>query len=122
MRDGLRIVDSDAHVIEPNDIWTDFLDEALRPRAPRAVGLTFGFEFDRFSVNLPTQWSPDASPEDVDRMADRIQSTYAELFPMRTGRASPPMHRSRTWTSRGRRRVPLSIVRSVRPGEQRDRR
>jgi hypothetical protein len=77
----MRIVDSDAHVIEPNGMWTDYLDEALRRRAPRAVGLTFGFEFDRFSVNLPTQWSPDASPEDVVHMSDRIQATYAELFP-----------------------------------------
>jgi predicted TIM-barrel fold metal-dependent hydrolase len=77
----MRIVDSDAHVIEPNGMWTEYLDEALRPRAPRAVGLTFGFAFDRFSVNLPTQWSPDASPEDVVHMSDRIQATYAELFP-----------------------------------------
>jgi uncharacterized protein len=77
----MRIIDSDAHVIEPNEIWIDYLDVALRPRAPRAIGLTFGFEFENFSVNLPAQWSPQASADDVERMSQRIQATYAELFP-----------------------------------------
>jgi predicted TIM-barrel fold metal-dependent hydrolase len=81
MRDDLRIIDSDAHVIEPHTVWTDYLDPALRDRAPRPVGITFGFEFEQFSVNLPRQWSPDATPEELEHMSERIQATYAELFP-----------------------------------------
>jgi predicted TIM-barrel fold metal-dependent hydrolase len=82
VRDGLRIVDADAHVIEPADLWVSHLDPALRDRAPRQVGLTFGFEFhDGSSVNLPRQWSPDASPEDLARLSERVQATFAELFP-----------------------------------------
>jgi predicted TIM-barrel fold metal-dependent hydrolase len=77
----MRVIDSDAHVIEPHGVWSDFLDASLRPRAPRPVGLTFGFEFEHFSVNLPRQWSPDASPDDLQRLSDRVQATYAELFP-----------------------------------------
>ena len=65
MRNGMRIVDADAHVIEPHTLWHDYLDPSLRDRAPRAVGLTFGFEFETFSVNLPGQWLPGGSPEDV---------------------------------------------------------
>ena len=81
MRDGLRIVDSDAHVIEPHSLWTEYLDPSLREAAPRPVGLTFGFEFEDFSINLPRQWSPDATPDELEHMSARIQSTYAELFP-----------------------------------------
>jgi predicted TIM-barrel fold metal-dependent hydrolase len=81
MRNGMRIVDADAHVIEPHAMWHDYLDPALRDRAPRAVGLTFGFEFENFSVNLPGQWLPDGSPDEVALMSDRIQATYQELFP-----------------------------------------
>jgi predicted TIM-barrel fold metal-dependent hydrolase len=81
MKGAIRIVDSDAHVIEPHHIWTDYLEPGWRARAPRPVGLTFGFEFDDYTINLPYQWSPGASAEDVARISERIQATYAELFP-----------------------------------------
>ena len=35
MRDGFRIVDTDAHHIEPASIWVDYIDAAFRSRAPR---------------------------------------------------------------------------------------
>ncbi|MEO5838849.1 MAG: amidohydrolase family protein [Acidimicrobiales bacterium] len=81
MRDGIRIIDADAHVIEPASLWEQYLDEPFRAHAPRQVGLTFGFEFDDFTVNLPGQWSPGGSAEDVARLSERIQATFAELFP-----------------------------------------
>jgi len=34
-RDGLRIMDSDMHVIEPHDLWFEYLEPAFRDRAPR---------------------------------------------------------------------------------------
>jgi predicted TIM-barrel fold metal-dependent hydrolase len=81
MKGAVRIVDSDAHVIEPHHIWTAYLDPAWRSRAPRPVGLTFGFEFDDYTINLPHQWSPGAGADDVARISERIQATYEELFP-----------------------------------------
>jgi len=90
MKAAIRIVDSDAHVIEPHHIWTEYLDEAWRARAPRPVGLTFGFEFDGYTINLPSQWSPDASADDVARLSQRIQATYEELFPDAFARAFSP--------------------------------
>jgi predicted TIM-barrel fold metal-dependent hydrolase len=77
----MRIVDADAHVIEPHAMWRDYLDADLRERAPRPVGLTFGFEFDTFTVNLPDQWNPSGTTQDVEHMSDRVQATYKELFP-----------------------------------------
>ena len=90
MNAGARVVDSDAHVIEPHHIWRDYLDEPWRAQAPRPVGLTFGFEFDGFTINLPSQWRPDAGPEDVARISERIQATYAELFPNAFARSFSP--------------------------------
>ena len=122
MRDGLRIIDSDAHVIEPHELWTDYLDPALRHLAPRPVGLTFGFEFDDFSVNLPRQWSPDASPDELAHMSERIQATYAELFPDAYTQGFSAPAPARRHGPRGHRpRVPLPVVRAVRARERRDR-
>jgi len=90
MNAGARVVDSDAHVIEPHHIWHDYLEEPWRAQAPRPVGLTFGFEFDGFTINLPSQWRPDAGPEDVARISERIQATYAELFPDAFARSFSP--------------------------------
>lgn len=35
MRDGFRVVDTDAHQIEPAEIWREYIDPAFRERAPR---------------------------------------------------------------------------------------
>ncbi len=35
MRDGLRIVDTDAHQMEPPSIWSEYIDPAFRGREPR---------------------------------------------------------------------------------------
>ena len=81
MKGSFSIVDSDAHIIEPHQIWTEYLEAAYRDRAPRPVGLTFGFEFEGTTVNLPQQWDPAMTPEDRARRSARVQATFAELFP-----------------------------------------
>ena len=35
MRDGRRILDCDAHQMEPGGIWRDYIDPAFRDEAPR---------------------------------------------------------------------------------------
>ena len=35
MKNGQRIIDSDIHVLEPIDLWDEYLDPAFRDRAPR---------------------------------------------------------------------------------------
>jgi predicted TIM-barrel fold metal-dependent hydrolase len=81
IEDELSIVDSDAHVIEPHSVWTEYLEPRFRDRAPRPVGLTFGFEFEGQTVNLPHQWDPAMSQHELARRAERVQATYEELFP-----------------------------------------
>ena len=122
MRDGLRIIDSDAHVIEPHELWTDYLDPALRHLAPRPVGLTFGFEFDDFSVNLPRQWSPDASPDELARHVRTHPGHLRRAVPRRVRAGLLGPRPARRHGPRGHRpRVPLPVVRAVRAGERRDR-
>lgn len=35
MRGGFKVLDADLHVIEPEAVWTDYLEPALRDRGPR---------------------------------------------------------------------------------------
>ena len=34
MKNGFRILDSDFHVMEPDDLWERYLDEEWKPQAP----------------------------------------------------------------------------------------
>ena len=36
MKDGLRVFDADLHTIEPDDLWTRYLEDRFRSRAPRS--------------------------------------------------------------------------------------
>ncbi len=38
-KQGYRIIDSDMHVLEPHDLWTDYLPSTYRSRAPRLARL-----------------------------------------------------------------------------------
>ena len=42
-RQGLRILDSDIHVIEPVDLYERYLDPAYRDRAPRPIASSHGY-------------------------------------------------------------------------------
>ncbi len=42
MRDGMRIVDADAHQMEPDDLWVNYIDSRFAAEAPRAVQLANG--------------------------------------------------------------------------------
>jgi predicted TIM-barrel fold metal-dependent hydrolase len=35
MLDGSKVIDSDRHVVEPDDLWLTYMPEAMRDRAPR---------------------------------------------------------------------------------------
>ena len=39
MRSGLKVLDSDLHVIESGDVYERYLDERFRDRAPKYMGL-----------------------------------------------------------------------------------
>jgi predicted TIM-barrel fold metal-dependent hydrolase len=37
MKNGFRVMDCDAHVMEPDEMWVDYIEAAYRDRAPRRV-------------------------------------------------------------------------------------
>lgn len=39
MKQGFRVIDSDLHVIEPREVYEQYLDEAYRDRTPQYMGL-----------------------------------------------------------------------------------
>ncbi len=56
MKNGLRVIDSDMHVIEPRDLWLRYLPAELRGRAP--VGPANAPTQRNFHVNMPIDGDP----------------------------------------------------------------
>ena len=72
MKDGFRVVDADAHVIEPGDLWARYFAPEYRDRAPRHLNLAFSVVTDGVSINTPDRWDPAATPEQLARRDERI--------------------------------------------------
>ena len=36
-RNGFKVMDSDMHVIEPEDLWERYIDSSFKDRAPRGI-------------------------------------------------------------------------------------
>lgn len=56
-KDGLRVLDSDLHVIEPPDLYERYLDKAYKDRAPRTTHASYGYirywQVDRYVFPRP---------------------------------------------------------------------
>ena len=68
MRHDYQVIDADAHVIEPDDLWSRYFDPELAHRAPRHLNRAFAIEVDGHAINTPADWEPG-------------NTTFAELFP-----------------------------------------
>ena len=79
MKDGYRVVDADAHVIEPDDLWARYFDASLRERAPRHLNRAFAIEVDGVPINTPADWETETSAEQTARRDERISATFREL-------------------------------------------
>jgi predicted TIM-barrel fold metal-dependent hydrolase len=81
MKAGYQVIDADAHVIEPDDLWARYFDPDLADRAPRHLNRAFAIEVDGHPINTPADWEPGNSSEQTARRDERISATFAELFP-----------------------------------------
>jgi predicted TIM-barrel fold metal-dependent hydrolase len=81
MKDGYRVVDADAHVIEPDDLWARYFDASLREHAPRHLNRAFAIQVDGVPINTPADWETETSAEQTARRDERISATFRELFP-----------------------------------------
>lgn len=81
MKHDFRVIDADAHVIEPDDLWSRYFDPELMHRAPRHLNRAFAIEVDGHAINTPADWEPGNTSEQTARRDERISATFAELFP-----------------------------------------
>ncbi len=86
MKRGFRVIDADAHVIEPSDLWSRYIDAAYRERAPRHLNLAFSVVTDGIAINTPDRWDPAATPARAEHRNQRIQATFAEIYPEASAR------------------------------------
>ncbi len=86
MKQGFRVIDADAHVIEPSDLWQRYIETRFRERAPRHLNLAFSVVTDGVRINTPERWDPEATPERLARRNERIQATFAEIYPAASAR------------------------------------
>ncbi len=82
VKDGYRVVDADAHVIEPDDLWARYFDAvAARPRARDTSTARSRSRSTACRSTRPADWETDTSAEQTARRDERISATFAELFP-----------------------------------------
>src|SRR5262245_51994530 len=86
MKDSFRIIDADGHIIEPFDLWTDYLPSNLRTRAPQLEDWAFGVRIDNVEVNTWAVREPDADADARAVRKERILATYGEIYPRAAAR------------------------------------
>jgi len=78
MKNGFRIVDADAHQIEPAGMWQEYIDPAFRDRAPRMQEIggrpTLGVEGESFVSEKKYPMSSPAFLEAAMRAMQRFKS------------------------------------------------
>ena len=101
-KDGFKVMDSDMHIIEPWDLWLQYIEPEFKDRAPRGLGeyfLDLGLEVDGRVV---CQWRTPVNnearvrfEENLNRKNQRV-SDYEDAYE----RALMQFPRSTPWTGR----------------------
>ena len=89
---GFKILDSDMHVMEPPDLWQQYIDPAYRDRAPRFKGdpLSHGFtnrwmvEGKVFPAHSETQARTESLRGRHEEITDRFAEARAQKFDARS--------------------------------------
>ena len=63
-RNGFKVMDSDMHVIEPKDLWQDYIDPKFKDRAPRG--------FDRYLGDMQVLVEGHLHPSDAGSVSKQI--------------------------------------------------
>lgn len=92
MRDGYRILDIDRHVLEPVDMWREYLPAAMRPYAPQLEPFRGGDHgrgacAPRPGEPLPLVTPPELCVAGVPIMRGLHEAGYAQLGQIAAGRA-----------------------------------
>ena len=93
MRDQLRIIDADRHVIEPMEMWRQYLDPQFRDRAPYLERLTLGESLAERRARLGDDdalvpLAPELMVDNQPVLAPRSERTRIELAKVAVTRAA----------------------------------
>ena len=79
-KNGFKVMDSDLHVIEPKDLWQQYIDPAFADQAPKGVDRYHGdmqLDFNgHCRPNEPTDWSVDLAAQLEPSYRDSIESNW----------------------------------------------
>lgn len=73
--DGLKVIDSDMHIIEPADLWQRYIDPRFKDGAPAGQKTPFSARYQRESTPRDAGracWRPAA----YDQLASRIAQSH----------------------------------------------
>ena len=84
MIDGFRVIDGDSHMMEPMDIWENYLEEPFREKAPKVLGhrsktaLVYGPS--EFFTPRPAQGSSTQTPVGRPQRPEHFEADFPERF------------------------------------------
>ncbi len=79
-KNGFKVIDSDMHVLEPEDLWDRYIDSAFRDRAPKCYTRWMGdlqVELEgHLMVTDPEDWAEAKAEELTDRYVDSFKNNW----------------------------------------------
>ena len=81
MKNGLKIIDSDMHIMEPTDLWENYVDAPFKQHAPRVVNVPSRGDFNLLLLDgkEPRAKSPSLA-NDARMIGKRRQSTREDVI------------------------------------------
>jgi predicted TIM-barrel fold metal-dependent hydrolase len=80
VREGLRIIDTDAHQIEPPEIWSEYIDPAFRSRAPKSHNGRLMVEGERLTSEGKFPLTSDEFAKVTERQMQRFKGSFEAGF------------------------------------------
>ena len=99
MRDGFEVVDADRHVLEPSDLFTNYLPEKFRHRVRIEGPNQSRRSIDGESISDADQMRPARQQEDYG-FTFALPRAGARLLPMRWQRSLTLRRTYATWTAK----------------------
>ena len=79
-KNGLRVFDSDMHIIEPPDLWQRYIDSAFKDRAPKGYQRWYSDASIEIEGHLmpidPEDWSESKADEKADAYKASIERNW----------------------------------------------
>ena len=101
MKNGFKIIDSDMHIMEPLDLWDNYMDPRFKDRGPRPVRVPTRGDLNLLLIDgkEPRQQSPTLA-HDVRMISGKRSNTRGDVIDFARRQTSTQNPSSKPWTSR----------------------